>query len=218
MDTQAVTATRTAASPAATGQTESNSDYNMFLRMLTTQMQNQDPLNPIESADYAVQLATFSGVEQQTQTNQLLQQLIGSMSAGGLSEHAAWVGREARSTAPVAFDGAPVTLHVAPSATADLAILSVRNAQGQVVAREEVVLGRDTHVWDGTDMTDAPLPPGRYSFRVESYAGDTLLSDRPAESYARITEVRTGTTGARVVLAGGVEIAAADVTALRDGS
>ena len=48
-----------------------SSDFNTFLRMLTVQMQNQDPLNPIDSADYAVQLATFSGVEQQVRTNQL---------------------------------------------------------------------------------------------------------------------------------------------------
>jgi len=38
------------------------SDFDTFLRMLTVQMQNQDPLNPIDSADYAVQLATFSGI------------------------------------------------------------------------------------------------------------------------------------------------------------
>ena len=42
-----------------------NSDFETFLKMLTAQMENQDPLNPIESSDYAVQLATFSGVEQQ---------------------------------------------------------------------------------------------------------------------------------------------------------
>ena len=41
-----------------------SSDFETFLKMLTVQMQNQDPLNPVESTDYAVQLATFSGVEQ----------------------------------------------------------------------------------------------------------------------------------------------------------
>ena len=41
-----------------------SSDFDTFLRMLTVQMRNQDPLDPIDSADYAVQLATFSGVEQ----------------------------------------------------------------------------------------------------------------------------------------------------------
>ena len=61
-----------------------SSDFETFLKMLTTQMQNQDPLNPIESSDYAVQLATFSGVEQQVRTNQLLADLANQMGSSGL--------------------------------------------------------------------------------------------------------------------------------------
>ncbi len=40
-----------------------SADFETFLKMLTVQMQNQDPLNPVDSSDYATQLATFSGVE-----------------------------------------------------------------------------------------------------------------------------------------------------------
>jgi len=47
--------------------------------MLTVQMQNQDPLNPVDSSDYAVQLATFSNVEQQVQTNDILRELQSQM-------------------------------------------------------------------------------------------------------------------------------------------
>ena len=43
-------------------QTGDSSDYETFLKMLTVQMQNQDPLNPVESSDFAAQLATFSSV------------------------------------------------------------------------------------------------------------------------------------------------------------
>jgi flagellar basal-body rod modification protein FlgD len=68
------------AAPAPPGRAIS-SDFNTFLRMLTVQMQNQDPLDPIDSADFAVQLATFSGVEQQVRTNELLGQLSGLLRA-----------------------------------------------------------------------------------------------------------------------------------------
>lgn len=63
MNATSVTAASGAANWAAgTGQTAKiTSDFNTFLRMLTVQMQNQDPLKPIESSDFAVQLATFSG-------------------------------------------------------------------------------------------------------------------------------------------------------------
>lgn len=218
METSALTAPRSTATATATPRAGANSDYNTFLRMLTTQMQNQDPLNPIDSADYAVQLATFSSVEQQTLTNQLMKELIGSMGTTGLSEFAGWVGKDVRSNAAVAYDGTPVTLSITPDAAANRAILAVRNAQGVVVAREDMTPGSTAHVWDGTGMTGNALPSGRYSFRVESYAGETLLSERPPETYARVTEVRSGSAGTRIVLSGGIEIGADQITALRGGN
>lgn len=54
-----------------------SSDFETFLKMLTTQMENQDPLNPVDSAEFAMQLATFSGVEQQIRTNDILADMVG---------------------------------------------------------------------------------------------------------------------------------------------
>lgn len=65
----------------ATSKKEISSDFETFLRMLTVQMQNQDPLDPVDSSDYAVQLATFSNVERQVQTNDLLRELKGSLAS-----------------------------------------------------------------------------------------------------------------------------------------
>ena len=62
-----------------------SSDFETFLLMLTTQLENQDPLNPIESQDFAVQLATFSGVEQQVLTNDLLSDLGQGFGSSGHS-------------------------------------------------------------------------------------------------------------------------------------
>ena len=93
---------------AATAQV--NSDFEMFLKMLTAQMRYQDPLNPVDSTDYATQLATFSGVEQAVLTNDLLKSLGAQMSVNGLTDMAAWVGKEARVAAPAYFDGEPIAL------------------------------------------------------------------------------------------------------------
>ena len=76
-----------------------SSDFQTFLRMMTAQMQNQDPLNPMEASDFAVQLATFSGVEQQVRSNDLLAGLSDQMSLMGVSQLAGWVGMEARTGA-----------------------------------------------------------------------------------------------------------------------
>ncbi|QDZ02722.1 flagellar hook assembly protein FlgD [Nitratireductor mangrovi] len=65
----------TAAQESSTGQSNLV-DYNSFLKLLVTQMKNQDPTKPMESTDYIAQLATFSQVEQTLQTNTKLEQLM----------------------------------------------------------------------------------------------------------------------------------------------
>jgi flagellar basal-body rod modification protein FlgD len=211
-----VAATTTTRTPPPAPKPERPTDYETFLRMLTVQMQNQDPLNPIESDDYAVQLATFSGVEQQTRTNALLEQLLAGMNLAGLSDLAAAVGQEALSTAPVAFDGAtPVALRPDPVAGADRAVLVVRDAQGQVVAREDMAAGATAHTWTGRGITGAPLPAGRYSFSAEAQAADQVIAANPVPAYARIEEVRSTASGVALVLQGGVLLPADALLALR---
>lgn len=191
------------------------SDFNTFLRMLTVQMQNQDPLKPIDSADYAVQLATFSGVEQQVRTNQLLAELHGQFQQLGLAEMAGWVGKEARSDAPVLYEGSPVTLSPNPAVGSDRAVLVVRDSAGRLVSREEIPASIEPYQWLGAGMDGAPLPTGTYAITLESMRGDTRLDARPVEHYARIIEARGTSTGTTLVLRGGIEVSASSVTALR---
>jgi flagellar basal-body rod modification protein FlgD len=218
----AISATTTATTPAtttATSTTQSSavtSDYETFLRMLTVQMQNQDPLNPIDSADYAVQLATFSGVEQQVRTNQLLSDMQSRFQEMGLTEMASWIGQEARSSAPVQFDGTPVTVLPTPEAGADRAVLVVRDTNGTLIAREEIEPSSEPYQWLGADAQGNRLPAGRYSLSVESLQGDTVLGTSAIEHYARVVEVRTTEQGTSLVLTGGIEVASTAVTALRE--
>lgn len=214
-----VTSARSATAPtatASTGATAISSDFNTFLRMLTVQMQNQDPLNPIDSADYAVQLATFSGVEQQVRTNQLLADMQGKFSQLGMAEMASWIGKEARSPAPVRYDGSPVTLSPNPAVGANRAVLVVKDAQGSLVSREEVPVSAEPYQWLGAGMDGSPLPPGTYSIALESLNGETVIATTPVEHYARVIEAKGGTGGTKLVLEGGVEVLASDVTALRE--
>ncbi len=192
------------------------SDYMTFLRMLTVQMQNQDPLNPIESSDYAVQLATFSGVEQQVRTNELLTQMATRFQQFGMAEMAGWIGKEARSDAPVHYDGSPVTLMPTPVAEATRAVLVVKDAQGNLVAREEIPVSASPYQWLGAGADGMPLLPGAYSIALESLKGEEVIGTRPVEHYALVTEVRSGTEGTKLVLEGGLEVAASSVSALRD--
>ncbi|MCV6591645.1 MAG: flagellar hook assembly protein FlgD [Silicimonas sp.] len=193
-----------------------SSDFETFLLMLTTQMENQDPLNPIESEDFAVQLATFSGVEQQVRTNDLLEQMASGFGGTGLAQLAGWVGMDARVTAPVAFDGTPVDLALNPAPGADGAELIVKDAFGAEVAREAVPLDQEVIQWAGIGKSGTPLPAGNYTLELASSSRGEVVATEAVPHYARITEARQGPNGVELVMAGGTKIPSDDITALRD--
>ena len=202
----------------ASSGTAISSDFETFLLMLTTQMENQDPLNPIESEDFAVQLATFSGVEQQVRTNQLLENLAGNMGMTGLAQLAGWVGMEARVAAPVSFSGAPIDLAPSPAPGSDAAELVVLDANGNEVAREAVPLGQSTIQWAGIGQDGNPLADGAYTLQLESHSRGSVTEVSNIAHYARITEARQGANGVELVTEGGVVVPADDVSALREGA
>lgn len=213
-----------AANPVTTGATTDgkvaeksalSTDFTMFLNMLTTQLKNQDPLNPMDSAEYSSQLAAFSSVEQQSKTNSLLTELGAQFSLLGMSQLAGWVGQEARADAPVWYSGTPVTIAPNPAQRADRVVLVVRNASGGVVSREDLPVSTATYQWLGADAAGDPLPEGQYSLSLENYSNDQLLGESPVESYRRILEARGGPAGTMLVLEGGIEVPATSITALR---
>lgn len=191
-------------------------DFETFLRMLTTQLRNQDPMNPMESTDFAVQLATFAGVEQQALTNKLLGQMAGA-SGAGLAGAAGFIGKEARTTAPVWFGTRPLTLDIAPDPMADSVQLIAFNSRGQEVGREEIGPGTGQIEWFGRDAAEAKLPDGQYTFAIESYNRGTKVGTKPVGVYARIVEAEVKGDSLRLVFEGGGSAPASEVTAIRDG-
>jgi flagellar basal-body rod modification protein FlgD len=188
------------------------SDFETFLRMLTTQMQNQDPLNPMNATDFAQQLATFSGVEQQVRTNTLL----ASMAAqSGIGDLAGWVGMQARSAGPAAWSGAPLEMTLAAASGADRAALVVRNALGAQVDSQPVALDAREFRWNGLGPDGTPLPDGIYTFELVSFADGLPVATDTPEIYARVTEVRRDPSGPVIVLAGGIAAEPSQITALR---
>ena len=193
-----------------------SSDFQTFLKMLTAQIKNQDPLNPMKSEDFAVQLATFSGVEQQVKTNDLLTSLGNQLGPSSLGSMAGWIGMEARTSAPVRFDGQP--LHIFPDAepTADKAILHVKDAGGKEVWTGQIDPGAASFVWAGTGPDGTPLANGTYSFEVESMRNGKTISTTAAQTYSRVQEAKLINAQPVLVLAGGAQVPAKDVTALRE--
>ena len=195
---------------------QTGTDYQMFLRMLTAQATNQDPLNPIDSSDYAAQLATFSGVEQQVKTNDLLTALAAQLGTSGMAEMAAWVGKEARAPVAANFTGTPITIAPNPASSADSVELVVKDAAGLEVQRMSIPVSAETLEWAGVTTDGAPLPNGNYTFTVESSLGGEVILSEPADIYSTIQEVRSEGGQTILILSGGVAVSSTQVSALRD--
>lgn len=199
-----------------TGKTALNSDFETFLKMLTVQAQNQDPLNPIDSTEYAAQLAAFSSVEQQVLTNDLLSGLDNRFGNLGMAQMAHWVGMEARVRAPAEFSGTPIEVIPKFENQADAATLVVRNSEGVIVQRLAVDPAAEALSWSGQDNNGQDLPQGLYSFAIESFAAGELLKSNPAQVYTRIEEIQNVGGAVSLVLAGGTKIDTSEVSALRE--
>jgi flagellar basal-body rod modification protein FlgD len=194
-------------------------DFNTFLTLLTTQLRSQDPLNPIESTEFVSQLANFSSVEQQVQTNKFLGQMLEAMTTGGPDALAQWLGREVRAPAPVAFSGAPVTVfpQEAP-ALATSATLVARNANGDIVSETPMDLAATSVDWAGLDAAGAALPAGLYKLSVRYGLPEGETQTGEVETFANVVEARRENDKVMLRLASGAVIDAESVTGVRTAS
>jgi flagellar basal-body rod modification protein FlgD len=192
-----------------------SADFETFLQMMTTQMQNQDPLNPMESTEFATQLATFSGVEQQVRTNTLLADLGAAFSTLGMGELGGWIGMEARAEMPVNFQGDPVTIAGARHSLADRMELIVRSEDGEIVQQLPIPLSDDPFEWTGTGPDGTTLPEGVYQITVQNWSGEDMLEERGAMIYAQIEEAQLVGGEVWLTMDGGMSIPADSVLGLR---
>lgn len=190
-----------------------SSDFETFLRLLTTQISNQDPMDPMKAEEFAVQLATFSSVEQQVKTNELLTQM--TTAGGDFAAYTSWIGREVKAATALRFDGTTMQLSPEPATRGDIHQLVVRSESGNEIDRITVDGTGAPVEWTGLTAAGA-APFGHYSFEVESFANGELVGTEQVAGYARVTEVQRATDGVTLVLEGGKKMAASDITAVRD--
>ena len=186
------------------------SDFETFLRLLTTQMRNQDPLKPLESTEFVAQLATFSAVEQQVATNERLG-AIETLLSGGAQNLAAWLGAEVEAPMPVQWDGAPVRIRFDADAAGTQATLVVRDAGGAEVHRRAIDPEEAELVWTGDGGEQGEI----YRFEIERTTADGQSEVEIGRVFAPVTEARPGENGAILIAPGGVRVEEGAVTAVR---
>ncbi|MFQ3623702.1 MAG: flagellar hook assembly protein FlgD [Acetobacteraceae bacterium] len=165
------------------------SNFQDFLKLLTTQLQNQDPTAPLDTNQFTQQLVQFAQVEQQLATNQSLDRLIRLQETTQLTALTPLIGRtvEAESSAVALQDGnARGTYAVRADATA--VVVTIRDQAGRIVAQGpgNVRAGRHEFTWDGRDASGRRWPDGVYSVRVDVQYG-SASETAPVSVIGRIT-------------------------------
>lgn len=158
-----------AATPTTTGTTSLGEDT--FLKLLTTQLQNQDPSNPVSNEEFVAQLAQFSQLEELQGISSGLESLYLVNSSMNNASMTNLLGRNvvARNDT-FHYDGAgEQQIRYDAEGAATTATLTVTDADGHVVWSGEMgqlAEGEGSYTWDGTDTSGAPVAAGDYTFTV----------------------------------------------------
>jgi flagellar basal-body rod modification protein FlgD len=190
-------------------------DYNQFLNLLTTQLKNQDPLSPMDSAQFTNQLVQFSSVEQQIKSNDYLQKLLTlntlSLTGVGLG----YVGMNVFSPGNTfQSDGASSTaLSYTMPAGATAGNLSITDASGSTVFSKVADLSAGNHnfVWDGKDNNGNAVPAGTYKLNIG--AQDNAKNALNVSTYTSglVQGLETGEDGNVSLIINGKQVPVTDV-------
>jgi len=192
-----------------------DSTQDRFMKMLVTQLRNQDPLNPMDNAQVTSQIAQLSTVSGITQLNNTLLALSGQMDVTHSMQAANMIGKEVlipgekihlgSNTA----DAQPTDAKVATPAGIDLLSpassvkAEILDSSGQVVRTLDLgALPAGVHPvqWDGKGDDGADLPDGAYSLRVSALTAQKQAVAAQALTYGKVSSVAYTSTGLRLEL------------------
>ncbi|MGB5198275.1 MAG: flagellar hook assembly protein FlgD [Sedimenticolaceae bacterium] len=180
---------------------------NTFLKLMVTQLNNQDPFKPMENGDFLGQIAQFGSVTGLEQLNQSFESLASSLTSGQALQAGSLVGREI--LAPVdsgyLLPGGSLRGQVNLEQSSPQVTLRVIDSVGQLV--REMPLGSAPpgsldFAWDGMDNLGNFAPPGRYTVRVEALQNDRGV-DLQTKLFAKVESVNlNGSNGLTLNLEG----------------
>lgn len=187
-----------------------STDFETFLQMLTVQMQHQDPLNPVESTDFSVQLATFSTLEQQALTNEILQSFQQGSEATPIGALQDWVGLDVSAKMPIFYSGTPVTVEVGEAAQHSDLILNFYDKNGQRVSQEWVPPNKTTVQWAPETGRE-----GQYRAEVQRVENGEVIETFQPSLRARVKEAVWAGGQTELIFDGELSIPSTQITAAR---
>jgi flagellar basal-body rod modification protein FlgD len=145
-------------------------NFTTFLSLLTTQLQNQDPLSPMDTNQFTQQLVEFAQVEQQLKSNDQLGTLVSLQQTAQNTAALDFVGKNvavAGGNAPLANGTATWSLSAPKPGTATI---NIANSAGQNVysTTQSLNSGTQPFTWNGQDPTGAQWPDGNYTLTISA--------------------------------------------------
>lgn len=204
--TSATSTSSTASAVGSSAIDKLSGNFDTFLKMLTTQLQNQDPTKPMDTSEFTQQLVQYSQVEQQIKTNDQLKSMLTSIQASSSAASTGFLGKT------VTVDGSSATL-ANGAATWSYALgddastlqLLIQNSTGTTVRTLTGDATKGTHsvTWDGRDGTGNKLADGTYKLVVSAKdaAGTAITSTTKAQG--TVESISYDTSGAAQLMVGG---------------
>ncbi len=158
-------------SRSAAAEAKLEEDLNRFLTLLVTQLQNQDPLDPLDSNEFTSQLVQFASVEQQIFQNANLEKLVALQETNQISSLVDFIGTtvEAEGNQLPLENGLAEFTYTIPT-NANNATITITNEAGLTVFQSDADTSSGKHVfqWDGSNQFGIPQPDGAYTVLVSA--------------------------------------------------
>jgi flagellar basal-body rod modification protein FlgD len=182
-------------------------NFDAFLLLLTTQLQNQNPLEPLDTNQFTQQLVQFASVEQQIKSNETLNAMLTSSQSSIVSTAAGFVGMQVTAdgaTSELKDGRAEWRLNLPRAATTTI---TITDASGNVVATEtkNFSAGAQSYTWNGRTSTGQTAPAGRYTITATGRDATGQSVSVKTEVSGRVDSVDM-TGDEPILLLGGVRV------------
>jgi len=196
-----------------------SNNFQSFLTLLTAQLQNQDPLNPMDSTQFTSQLVQFTGVEQGILQNQNLQQLITLQTNSQMSNAAGYIGMQVNGGGDkVQLAGSQATInYTLTDATTAKVVITIKDSSGNVVntlTETPTQLGAQSAAWDGRNSSGTVVPDGTYNISIQGLNSQNNPVSVTAGETGIVTNVSLVNGQIMLTTKGGQQIPIDDVTSV----
>ncbi len=191
-----------------------NADFDMFLKLLTTQMQNQDPLDPMDTSQYTQQLVQYSQVEQSIEQTATLKSLLAAFGTQNLMQASAMIGAQVETNQATSGLSATTPATWTWSATRDVASMTatIKDEKGKTVDTFPIDAkgAAGAFSWDGTTSNGKKVDPGAYKLELTGKDASGAAVTATAHAYGKVTDVELSNGTVQLTI-NGYQVSTADL-------